>query len=469
MRPRPLVLVTGFLIITTLISASAGCSGKKNLVRNEQTAIEAGLNTNDLIDPIAQYESDVLGDSKLLIETAEKLKTVLAEKLPPIEGPRRSILCLSGGGAYGAYSAGVLVGWTSRGDRPGCGNIPNFDVVTGISTGALIAPLAFLGPKYDPEIQQFYTTVTRRDIFRLRPVRGLFSIALTDTTPLAKKIEEIVTVEKIREIAEEHRKGRRLYVGTTELEGRRFVTWDIGEIACRGEPADCELIRKILLGSSAIPGFFPPADIAITVDGQTYHEEHGDGGATASIFFRPPYTAPDAQGKVPPASNLSNVDLYLLVAGKLYSDSTPLRWRSLSVVSGSVITALYAQARGDLQRLYLVSLLTGMDYHLAAIPPEFPAATSSTDFTIEAMNKMFNEGYRQATQGELWRKTPPVAGPGESNLARSGTDLLLMPRGLSSGIVWDRKGNVVRFPSPDPVVATPAPVIIPTPAIPTGR
>ena len=133
------------------------------------------------------------------------------------------MLCLSGGGSYGAYSAGVLCGWTASGDRPGTNGRPNFCVVTGISTGALIAPYAFLGPRYDDAIRKFYTTVDRRDIYRLRPIRGLFSVALADNTPLANLIEESLTPQLIAEVAEEHRKGRRLYIGTTELEGGRFV------------------------------------------------------------------------------------------------------------------------------------------------------------------------------------------------------------------------------------------------------
>jgi hypothetical protein len=422
----------------------AGCAKLHDPYRGVPSPVQAGLNTNDLIDPAAQVEADNLGDARELFAFAERLKALADQqrhKHAPVDPnrPRRSVLCLSGGGSFGAYQAGVLCGWTCRGDRP------TFDVVTGISTGALIAPLVFLGPKYDAEVKKFYTTVEKRDIYRLRPVRGLFTIALADNAPLAAQVDELVTEERMVEVAEEHRKGRRLYIGTTELEGRRFVFWDIGAIACRGCPGDRELIVKILLGSSAAPGMFPPAKIPVTVDGKTYVEEHGDGGVSAGIFFRPPYVPPERW--TPEGKDLSDVDLYLIVAGKLYADAAPLKQRSLSLGSHSVSTVIYAQTRGDLQRMYLISLLTGMNYHLAAIPPEFPAPLSSNEFSKGPMTAMFDEGVRQIMNGTAWRKTPPGVEAGESMLGRAGTALTEQPRGKSSGIVWDKKeANPVRFP-----------------------
>src|SRR5262245_9706739 len=241
------------LCAVLIVSLATGCQALRKM-RGPGTPAEAGLNTNNLVDPVAQYEADQLGDVARMFALAEKNKK---HPTPEQVARRRSVLCLSGGGSYGAFSAGVLCGWTASGDRPGVNGRPNFSVVTGISTGALIAPYAFLGPQYDDHIRKFYTTVENRDIYRLRPVRGLLGTSLADNAPLAELVDRSVTPEIIREVAEEHRKGRRLYIGTTELEGGRFVAWDIGEIACRNQPGDRELIQQILLGSSAIPGFFP--------------------------------------------------------------------------------------------------------------------------------------------------------------------------------------------------------------------
>ncbi len=414
------------LLLFVLLLAVLGCHTGKHHRKTLETPAQAGINGNNLVDLRAQTENDELLESKRLYEDALRVKR---QATPEQLARRRSILCLSGGGSYGAYPAGVLCGWTETGDRPGCNSRPNFAVVTGISTGALIAPFAFLGPQYDKEIREFYTTVTQRDIYKLRPVRGLFSIALADNTPLANKLDEIITPQLMADVAAEHAKGRRLYVATTDLESKRSVIWDIGEIASRGRECDRQLIQQVLLGSSAIPGFFPPAEIKVNVDGREFVEKHGDGGTAVSIFFRPPFVP--LNDRNPQTEDLAGVDLYMIVAGKLYADAVPLKPRSLSIASSSVSAVIYAQSRGDLQRLFLISILTGMNYHLAAIAPEFPAPTSSTDFEPEPMTAMFNEGFREAVEGRVWRSTPPGVGPGESALQRFGTDLTFMNRGPS--------------------------------------
>ncbi|MDB5307576.1 MAG: patatin [Gemmataceae bacterium] len=394
----------------------AGCAGRGYPTR-APSPVKAGYNTRDLIDPLAQPDADRLGDTAALAQAADRYRRAFKpDKMPP----KRSVLCLSGGGAYGAYSAGVLYGWTCRGDRP------EFDVVTGISTGALIAPFAFLGPRYDRQMQEFYTTLESRDVFRLRVVRGLFTEALADNAPLARKIDETLTPEFVCELAAEHRKGRRLYVGTTELDARRFVFWDIGEIAGRGTPQDRELIKHILLGSSAIPGFFPPARIPVEVDGRRYVERHVDGGVSQALFFRPPYVPPDraADSSV---DSLYGTDVYALVAGKLYADPEVHRPRALAIAAGSASAVLYAQTRGDLTRLWTVCQLTGMNYHMTAIPAEFPAPRSGTEFRAAEMTLMFNEGARRIQAGTAWRTTPPGAEPGESHLKRAGTNLMYQP------------------------------------------
>src|SRR5206468_5122524 len=137
---------------------------------------------------------------------------------------RFNVLVLSGGGAYGAYPAGILCGWTEAGTRP------SFDVVTGVSTGALVATLAFLGPARDPDLRRFYTTVTNKDVFAERrpEVAGVLGESLADSAPLERLINSVADEKLLAEVAAEHAKGRRLYVGTTHLDSRRLVVWDMG-------------------------------------------------------------------------------------------------------------------------------------------------------------------------------------------------------------------------------------------------
>ncbi len=394
-----------------------GCVGRTATNRGQSPA-SVGYNTNNLIDAETQAWSEWRIDAAEICRVAEKIRR---ENMPAVMPPKRSVLCLSGGGAYGAYSVGVLCGWTMRGDRP------RFDVVTGISTGALTAPFAFLGPHYDAQLAKLFTTLKKSDIFTYRPVRGLVSESRADNSPLADEIDAVLTQEMLREIVVEHCRGRRLYIGTTEAEGRQFIVWDIGAIACRGSAQDRELIKQILLGSTAVPGFFPPAKIRVTINGQSFVEQHVDGGVSQSLFFQPPPVPPE-RINLPDARSLYGTDVYVVVAGKLYADPGEMKPTARAITADNVSTLAYAQTRGDLTRLWAACAFSGMNFNMTAIPPEFPAPQKSTAFESDAMTAMFDEGVRQVMAGIAWRTTPPGVGAGESVLVRSGTNLTYQPR-----------------------------------------
>jgi len=402
------------LALTLAIALSAlgtGCFGR---FRQQPSPVKAGFNPVEVLDPMGEAQGMQTWDMRDLFAMAERVRT---EKKPAVLPPKRNILVLSGGGSYGAYSAGVLVGWTHTGARP------EFDVVTGISTGALLAPLAFLGEPYDCEIETLYTTLRTKDIFRLKKTfRSIFSESLADSSPLAKKIEEIATPSLLREIAEAHAKGRRLYIGTTELESRRAVVWDMGEIATRGTLDDLALFRKVLLASASIPGVFPPVTIPITIDGKPYIERHVDGGVTQALFFRPPQIRHEDQAD-PIKASLYGSDIYTIVAGKLYADASLTPLRVLNITAGSVSTLIYAQTRGDLLKLYTGAILTGMNYKLAAIDPDFATTASAYEFEPAELTKLFREGYRQATSETPWRNTPPGIERSEGAFLRVGPTL----------------------------------------------
>jgi predicted acylesterase/phospholipase RssA len=330
---------------------------------------------------------------------------------------------LSAGGAYGAYSAGVLAGWTEAGTRP------QFDVVTGVSTGAFVATLAFVGPQRDPDLKRFYTQVTERDVFARRPqISAIVSDALADSRPLERLIDQAVDAELLRQIACEHRKGRRLYVGTTHLDARRLVVWDMGEIAARGRPEDLALFRQILLASASLPGLLPPVAIPVEVDGKKYEEMHVDGGVTASLFFRPPQVPREELAKLGDKP-LAGSNVYVIVAGKLYPDPEPVQPRFLSIVGSSVSALLHAQTRGDLYEVYALALANGMNYRVAAVPESVRMPASSTTFEPAAMNRLYEAGRRQAASPDLWRTTPPGTRPGEQVPVRGGVHLAPVPPG----------------------------------------
>ena len=207
---------------------------------------------------------------------------------------------MSGGGADGAFAAGLLNGWTQSGKRP------EFTVVTGVSIGALLAPYAFLGSKFDEELRSAITTITGADIFEDRPTHESF----LDTWPLRRLLEKRVTPELVAGVAAEHRKGRRLLVVTTNVDAGRRVIWDMGAIAQKGDEAAIKLFRDVLLASSAIPGFFTPVLIEVEANGKKFQEMHIDGSVTAPFFV-----APEAVLEPGSKLRLPATELYIVLNG----------------------------------------------------------------------------------------------------------------------------------------------------------
>ncbi|MDH3638656.1 MAG: patatin-like phospholipase family protein, partial [Gammaproteobacteria bacterium] len=199
-----------------------------------------------------------------------------------IYGRPHHYLAVSGGGANGAFGAGLLLGWTASGTRP------QFTMVTGISTGALTAPFAFLGSGYDDQLKAVYTTTTTDDVIKKRSVfKAPFSDAVTDTRPLRRLIARYINEDVIEAIAAEHRKGRRLFIGTANLDAGRGVIWNLGAIAASDYPRKMALIHDVLQASSAIPVAFPPMVIPVEANGQMYDEMHVDGGTATQVFVYP--------------------------------------------------------------------------------------------------------------------------------------------------------------------------------------
>ena len=339
----------------------------------------------------------------------------------------RNVLALSSGGAYGAYSAGFVAGWTKSGTRP------EFDVVTGISTGALSAPLVFLGPEYDARLGELYTQIDAAQIFRIRAWVSIpFRDSVASSAPLKALIDAQITPELLSRIAAEHRKGRRLYVGTTNLDTRRLVVWDMGAIANRPCPEGCQLFRDVLLASSAVPGMLSPVKFDIEVDGVKSTELHVDGGVSAQVFVpshvfaeaaqgaaqdasRPTGPQPPGADPMPPAGNL-----YVVVAGKLYPDAGAVRARVLPLLGATTGTLLYAHCRAELANLYGLGRASGLKYHLTALDQDFQTLETAVRFNRVEMAKLFMEGRSQGANGPAWMFGPPTLSPGDGDFIRTG-------------------------------------------------
>ncbi|RYD88004.1 MAG: patatin family protein, partial [Sphingomonadales bacterium] len=313
--------------------------------------------------------------------------------LPPV-----SYLAISGGGDNGAFGAGVLTGWTATGTRP------EFKLVTGVSTGALIAPFAFLGASYDKQLEEVYTTISGKDIFKMRGmIKGFFSDAMADSTPLYELVTRKVDQAMLDAIAAEYAKGRLLLVGTANMDSLEPVIWNMTAIAASKDPRAPELFRRVMVASASIPGAFPPMMLDVTVDGVRYQEMHGDGGTIAQVFLYPPsLRLKDVGG---PSQGRKRT-LYLIRNARLDPDWASVNRRTLPVAARAISSLTQMQGIGDLYRIYTTTQRDGVDYNLAFIPPTFNEPHLE-EFDTNFMQKLYAFGHKMAVDGFPWQKFPP--------------------------------------------------------------
>ena len=390
------------LLMTVLAAAlSLSCSVARH------TAVPAGLETRAYLvgftDAIRYYPRDA-GHVKLfeqdfldsLTREAEYLRT--QGDVGPL--PPAAYLAISGGGDNGAFGAGFLSGWTKAGTRP------SFKLVTGISTGALIAPFAFLGPSYDGKLKELYTTISEGDVASKRSILNvLFKDARSDSEPLWNLVKKHITHDMLAAIAAEHAKGRILLIGTTNLDALRPVIWNLTKIAATGNPHSLELVHTLLIASAAIPGEFPPVMIDVNVDNTIYQEMHVDGGAVAQVFIYPPAM------RLSQLSQEHSIErqrtLYIIRNARLDPEWGEVERRTLPIALRAISSLVEYQGIGDLYRIYTTTQRDGVEYNLAFIPDTFNTP-HATDFDIAYMRELFNLGYQLSEVGYTWHKEPPV-------------------------------------------------------------
>jgi len=315
-------------------------------------------------------------------------------------------LALSGGGSSGAFGAGFLNGWTTAGNRP------VFKMVTGVSTGALMAPFAFLGPSKDDALREFFTTTSSRDIFVISSLLGtasrvLTGESLTDTGPLAALIERHVDAQLLREVAQVHDQGRRLYIGTVDLDSLRFVVWNMGLIARYGTPEALDLFRRVMLASASIPIVFPPVLFNVEAGGDSYDEMHVDGGVGARVFYTGgvfPRTIMRERGGR--AGVQGREAIYVIHNGQLAAAPQPTRRRVVGIASRVLQASGRAAVINDLIRIYAVARLQEASYHWVTIPDGVEMAREEV-FDRVRMTALYEVGYQLAASGVTWARVPP--------------------------------------------------------------
>ena len=395
MRIRKNLLVTIFLTFALIVSSVSiqGCATLKarHAVPTDQiyNARIPGMPNVRVVIDYTDMQASII-----------KLEQAGAVEMPvAVPEPAEIVmLAISGGGAGGAFGAGLLCGWTESGNRP------EFNIVTGISTGALSSPAAFLGPKHDSSLRELYTATSDKDILRKRRVLSILmgsADSLMDTKPLARILECYVTMDVMKEIAEEHKKGRRLYVGTSQLDAQRMVIWDMGAVASIGTPRALELFHKILLASAAIPVAFPPVLFEVEADGKKYDEMHVDGGISTQTFGNALLVEklkehPSSKGKV-----------YILYNEKMISNPATVKQGITAIAASSISMMIASQGVGDLFRMYETAGKNGVGFNLAYIPTDFDVQQKSS-FDPAYMSALFDLAYSRAKSGYPWDKDPSL-------------------------------------------------------------
>lgn len=323
------------------------------------------------------------------------------QKAAGITSRQRDFLAISGGGSNGAFGAGILFGWTAKGDRP------DFIVVTGISTGSLIAPFAFLGPPYDDYLKEAYTQISGEDIYQRKSVFTILggSASVADNSPLRQLVARYVTEQMVADITREHQRGRRLLIGTTNLDAERPVVWDIGAIASSGVPGRQQLIQDILVASASIPGMFPPVKIKVVADGMTFDEMHVDGGTSNQVFLFPSNFSVREYDRKMNRKDMERT-LYVLRNGKVTPEFTKVKPRAASIVGRSISALIKNQGIGDLYRMYSNAQRDGIAFRAIWIPESFTMAEPSP-FDPGYMKALFDLGYRKGRTGIPWSDQPP--------------------------------------------------------------
>lgn len=316
-----------------------------------------------------------------------------------------AVLALSGGGPNGAFGAGLLAGWTQRGDRP------EFQVVTGVSTGALAAPFAFLGAAYDDRLVRAYTKTHDADIFIPHLARSFFRLlrveALTDTTPLHRTLASLIDQPLIDAVAAEHRRGRRLYVCTHEIVTGRAVFWNLSAIAASGQPKALALFRKVLVASAAVPIAFPPQHFDVEAPTGRFRETHVDGGLSRQVFLH--LNGARAALASPPQGPPTPLTAYIIRNGRTRLDYDPITPTIVPIALRTIEALISSEGVGDLHRIHEQTVVENAAYRLAVIPETFDLRHDGM-FEPTYMRRLFELGRERMLAGSAWQDAPPMSG-----------------------------------------------------------
>jgi predicted acylesterase/phospholipase RssA len=376
------------LVAALLLGPVAACS---SLPRTPYTAAEAAVATVPGQEPTIRYWADAPAASFARVSAA-----ATAQKEP------FTYLALSGGGGDGAYGAGVLNGWSESGRRP------VFTLVSGVSTGALIAPFAFLGPAYDATLREIYTSGIASTLVQSpNPLNILIGDGLFGDSRLRDLVGRFVTPDLVAQVAEEHRKGRRLLVVTTNLDSQRAVIWDMGAIAASGQPNAVALFRDVLTASASVPAVFSPMLIDAQAGNHAFQEMHVDGAVATPVF-----TLPEAfltQGG-PVLRSRGKPNIYVVINGRIEPSFDLVENRTLAIATRTLSTVGRSRSRSTLASTLAFARRNGIGFNLTYIDRALPEVAAQQGFDTAYMRALFRDGYDKARSGALWETRLPRDG-----------------------------------------------------------
>ncbi|MCJ2081776.1 patatin-like phospholipase family protein [Methylobacterium sp. J-090] len=374
-------------VLALLVAGQLGACG--STPRVSYTASEAAAATVPGMDLSVRAYADA----------AEKTFTEMAAR-PENKKVPFAYLALSGGGGDGAYGAGILNGWTESGKRP------EFSLVSGVSTGALIAPFAFVGPEYDAVLKDIYTSGVASTLVQSPSVANvLFGSGLFGDGRLRGLVRRYVTPELLAAIAIQHAKGRRLLVVTTNLDSQRAVIWNMGAIAANGGPTALDLFADVLTASASIPAVFPPQLLDVQAEGRDFQEMHVDGSVVTPVFTLPQsFLLRDGRFKAGAKS-----DIYVIINGRLEPEFDLAQNNTLSIVERAFTTASRARSRATMATTYAFTRANGIGFNLAYIDESAPNTTAARGFDTAYMRSLYQSGYEAGRTGTFWRKNVPTS------------------------------------------------------------
>lgn len=371
------------LVVSPLLLAIAGCA---SLPRTPYTGAEAAA-------------ARVLGRDDLRRYSDASASSFRSQDYE-LRG-RRTYLALSGGGADGAYGAGVLNGWTDAGTRP------SFSIVSGVSTGALIAPFAYLGSQYDQTLREFYTSGIAASLLDSpNPLNAIFGSGLFGNTRLRELVAHYIDANFAAAVATEYAKGRLLFVVTTNLDSQRTAIWDMGRIASLRTPASLDLFRDVVAASASLPAVFPPMMIDAQADGHRFQEMHVDGGVTAPVLTLPEaFLMRDAK-----LAKVGDLQLFILINNKIEPEFQVIDDRTIEIAARSSSILVKTQTRSILHSTYEFARRNKYDFNVTYIEGDRPTSPSA-GFDTGYMRALFQYGYDKARSSHLWTKSPPSDDP----------------------------------------------------------